>query len=130
LELEGDKRPSSFYLGHFSSSKNFDHNTKDASVFHLILGNNHKLSYFPTSTPSRHTSHHQNQSIAICWFLACKYGQPSIGGQLWTCIDFHSNFELTWHHVISPFFLYYTPLYISLIYDVFLNKNLQVFNKT
>jgi hypothetical protein len=35
LELEGDKRLSSFYLGHFSSSKNFENIIKDASIFHL-----------------------------------------------------------------------------------------------
>jgi len=37
LELEGDKRSSFFYLGHFFSSKSFDHITKDASVFHFKL---------------------------------------------------------------------------------------------
>jgi hypothetical protein len=30
--LKGDKRPSSFYLGHFSLSKKFDHITKDANI--------------------------------------------------------------------------------------------------
>jgi hypothetical protein len=35
LELEGDKRSSSFYLGHFSLSKSFDHIIKDANIFIL-----------------------------------------------------------------------------------------------
>jgi len=64
LELERDKRPSSFYLGHFSSSKVFDHITKDASIFHFKRSNSHRLNYFPTSTPSKHTSHHHNRPIA------------------------------------------------------------------
>jgi hypothetical protein len=50
LDLEGAKGPSSFYLGHFFSSKSFDHIVKDVSVFHLKLSNNHRLGYFPTST--------------------------------------------------------------------------------
>jgi hypothetical protein len=53
LELEGDRRPSFFYLGHFSSSKSFDHITKDVSVFHLELGDRRRLNYFSTSTPSK-----------------------------------------------------------------------------
>jgi hypothetical protein len=60
LELEGDKRPSSFYLGHFSLSKSFDHIRKDASFFHLKLGGCCSFNYFLTSTHSRHTSHHHN----------------------------------------------------------------------
>jgi hypothetical protein len=53
-------RFSSFYLGHFSSSKSFDHIIKDAITFHLKSGDNHRLNYFPTSTPSKHTSHHHD----------------------------------------------------------------------
>jgi hypothetical protein len=30
-------------------------------------------------------------------------GQPSISGRLWTCIDFHNNFEPTWRPLTSPF---------------------------
>jgi hypothetical protein len=84
LDLEGDKRPSSSYLGHFSSSKSFDHITKDASVFHLKSGGNRRLSCFSPSTPSKHTSHHHDRSIASCRFLTHKYGQPSTCSQLWT----------------------------------------------
>jgi len=40
------------------------------------LGGNHRLSHFPTSTPSKHTSHHHNWSIASRQFLTYKYGQP------------------------------------------------------
>jgi hypothetical protein len=104
LELEGDRRFSSFYLGHFFLSKSFDHITKDASIFHLKLGGSCRLNYFLTFTPSRHTSHHHSQSITICWFLTYKYGWPSIGSRLWTWRDFHSYFEPTWHLVTSPFF--------------------------
>jgi len=103
LELERDKMPSSFYLSHFSSSKSFNHIIKDANIFHFKLGGSHRLSYFLTSTPSRHTSHHHGRSIASRWFLTCKYGRPSIGGQLWTWRDFHSYFEPTWCLVIFPF---------------------------
>jgi hypothetical protein len=74
LELEGDKRPLSFYLGHFFSSKSFDHTTKDANVFHFKLGDSHKLSYGLTSTFSRHISHQHNWFIASHQFLTCKYG--------------------------------------------------------
>jgi hypothetical protein len=74
LELERDKMLSSFYLSHFSSSKSFNHIIKDANIFHFKLGGSHRLSYFLTSTPSRHTSHHHGRSIASRWFLTCKYG--------------------------------------------------------
>jgi hypothetical protein len=51
LELEGDRSPSPFYLGHFSSSNFFDHITKDVSVFHLELGDSYRLNYLSTSPP-------------------------------------------------------------------------------
>jgi hypothetical protein len=73
LELERVKRLSSFYLGHFFSSKSFDHITKDVSILHFKLGNSHRFSYFSTSTPSKHTSHHHGWSIASCQFLTYKY---------------------------------------------------------
>ncbi len=89
----------------FFSSKNFNHITKDASVLHLKSRGNHKFSYFLTSNSSRHTSHHHNWSIKSRQFLTYKYGRPTIGGQLWAWKDFHTYFEPTWCHVISPFFL-------------------------
>jgi hypothetical protein len=52
LEIEKAKRPSSFYLGYFVSSKDFNHITKDANTFHLKSGGGYKLSYFLISTPS------------------------------------------------------------------------------
>ncbi len=104
LEFEGDKRPLSLCFGRFSSPKSFNHITNDASIFHLKSSNNRRLNYFPTSTPSRHTSHHHSQSIASRQILTCKYGRPSTSGWLSTCIDFHSNFEPTWHLVTSPFY--------------------------
>jgi hypothetical protein len=53
------------------------------------LGNSRRLNYFRTSTPSRDTSHHHGQPIRSC--------------RLWTCIDFHNNFEPTWCHVTFSF---------------------------
>ncbi len=72
LELQGDKRPSSFYLGHFFSSKSLDHITKDANFFHFKSSDSPRLSYFLTSTPSKQTSHHQCRSIASHRFLTYK----------------------------------------------------------
>jgi hypothetical protein len=63
------KGPSCLYLSHFSLSKSFDHITKDANILHLKSNNSHRLNYFPTSTLSRHTSHHHGQSILGHQFL-------------------------------------------------------------
>ncbi len=82
--LKRTKGPSSFYFGHFFSSKSFNHITTYAIVFHLKLGDSCSLSYFPTSTPLKHTSHHHDQPIASHWFLICKYDQPSTSGRLCT----------------------------------------------
>jgi len=103
LELEGDRRLSSFYFDHFFSSKRFDHITKDANVFHLKSSNSCRLNYFPTSTLLTHTSHHHGRPIASHQFLTCKYGRPSTNGRLWTYIDFHSNFKPIWCLVTSSF---------------------------
>jgi hypothetical protein len=72
LKLERTKRPSSFYLGNLSSSKNFNHIVKVARIFHRKLGDNYRPSYFPTSTPLRHTSYHHNRLIASDQFLTWK----------------------------------------------------------
>jgi hypothetical protein len=64
--LKGTKGLHLAYLGHFFLSKSFNHITKDASVFHFKLGDSRRLSYFSTSTPSRHTSHHHGRPIASC----------------------------------------------------------------
>ncbi len=101
--LKRTKGPSSFYLGHFFSSKSFNHITTCENVFHLKLGDSCTLNYFPTSTPLKHTSHHHGQPIASCQILICKYDQPSTSAWLWTYIDFHSNFEPTWCPITSPF---------------------------
>jgi len=42
---------------------------------------------------------------------------------------FHNYFEPTWRVVTSPLFLSFTHLYISLIYDVLLNKAWHVFDE-
>jgi hypothetical protein len=51
LELERVRRPSSFCLGYFFSSKNFNYVAKDVNILHLKLGGSDRPSYFPTFTP-------------------------------------------------------------------------------
>ncbi len=119
LELERGKGPSSFYLGHFSSSKSFDHITKDVSILHFKSGNSCKLSYFLTSTLSRHTSHHHNRSIVSRQFLTYKYGQPYHKRSV---MDMERFSHLLWANLTSchfSLFLNFTPLYILVIYSVF-----------
>jgi hypothetical protein len=114
LELERAKGPSSFYLGHFSSSNFFDHITKDANILHLKSSDTCRLDHSFTSTRSKHTSHHHNQSIVSCRFLTYKYGCPTIGSQLWTWRFLH----LLWANFMSRhFFIFFnfTPSYIFLI---------------
>jgi hypothetical protein len=128
LELEGPRRPSSFYLGHFFFSKSFNHITKDASVFHLKSSGSYRLSYFPTSTPSRRTSHHHKRYIASHWFLTYKYGRPTMSGRY----GHGEIFIPTLSQLMSchfSLFLNFTPLYISLIYSVLFNKALHDFPK-
>jgi hypothetical protein len=60
-----------------------------------------RLNYFSIATCSKHTSHHDGQSIASCCLLTHEYGRPS--SRLWIWTDFPSYFEPTWHHVTSPF---------------------------
>jgi hypothetical protein len=72
LELEGPRKPSSFYLGHFSSSKFFNHITKDVSVLNFESNSSYRFSYFLTSTPLKHTSHHHGQLVASYWFFTWK----------------------------------------------------------
>ncbi len=88
--------------------KKFWSHYKGCKHLHFKLGTSHGLSYFPTSTPSIHTSHHHGRPIASHWFWTCKYGRPFTNGQLWTYIDFHGNFEPTWHPITSPFPLFYS----------------------
>jgi hypothetical protein len=42
------------------SSKSFDRITKHANILHIKLGGSCRLNYFPTSTPSKHTSHYHD----------------------------------------------------------------------
>jgi len=70
--LKRPKGPPFFCFGYFSSSKNFNYVAKDANIFHLKLGNNNRPSYFPTSTPWRHTPHHHGWPITSCWLLKWK----------------------------------------------------------
>jgi hypothetical protein len=54
LEPKRAKGPSLFYLGYFSSSKNFNYIVKDVSILHFKLGSGGRPSYFPTFTFSAH----------------------------------------------------------------------------
>jgi hypothetical protein len=92
--------PWSFFFVNF-----FDHITKDASILHLKLSGSYRLSYFPTSTPSKHTSHHHGRSIASSWFLTYKYDRPTTGSWLWAWKDFDTYFKPTWRPFTSPFSL-------------------------
>jgi hypothetical protein len=79
VELQRTRRLSSFCLGYFSLSKNFNSITKDASIFHLKSGDSDRCSYFSTSTPSKHippsprlTSYTQLVvEIKKFWYLIC-----------------------------------------------------------
>jgi hypothetical protein len=55
LELKRAIIPSSFCLCYFSSLKNFNYIAKDAIILHLKSCGDCRLSYFLTSTLSRHT---------------------------------------------------------------------------
>ncbi len=72
LELEMVRKPSSFCLGYFFSTKFFNHITKNVNIFHFKSGNNCRPSYFLISTPLGHTFHHHDRHIASGWFLTWK----------------------------------------------------------
>jgi hypothetical protein len=62
-------RPSSFCLGYFSPSKNFNYTAKDANILHLKLDDSNRSSYFLTSTPSKRTPHHHGWPPTSGWLL-------------------------------------------------------------
>jgi hypothetical protein len=66
------RKPSSFCLGYFFSTKFFNHITKNVNIFHFKSGNNCRPSYFLISTPLGHTFHHHDRHIASGWFLTWK----------------------------------------------------------
>lgn len=77
--------------------KKFQLLCKDASIFHLKLGNSHRPNYFLTSTTSTllgHTYHH-NQHVIDDWFLTWKNT-----ANLLQMINF-------WHREILTFSLIY-----------------------
>jgi len=82
-------------------SKNFNHITKDASIFHFKLSNSHRLIYFP---PFR-------TNLLSPWLTYCKqsifdmkkYNQPTISSQFFIWRGFDIYLELTWHPADSPF---------------------------
>jgi hypothetical protein len=121
LELEKVRRLS-FFTCHFFSSIFFYHIAKDVSIFHLKLGGSHKLSYFPTSTPSRHTSHPQNRSIASHWFSHINMANLSQVVDYGHGEIFIAILSLSYHFSL---FLNFILSYISLIYSVFFNKTLR-----
>jgi hypothetical protein len=49
LQFEKARRPSSLCLNYFSLTKNLNHITKDASIFHLELGSSCKPNYLGKS---------------------------------------------------------------------------------
>jgi len=104
LELERVGGPSSFCFSYFFSSKNFNHITKDANIFHLKLGGNHKPNYLLTSNLLRHTSHHHDRPYCR-WLIFDmeKYSWHITGDWFWTWRDFDIEFELTWCLINSPF---------------------------
>jgi hypothetical protein len=121
LELEQTIRLSSFYLCHLSSSKNFNHITKDTTVIHLKSGNSHRLNHFLTFTPSKHTSHHHYCSIANRQFFIW----PTYHN--WSIMNMEFFSQLLWTNLMSyhfSLFLNFTPLYIFLIYSLFFIKAL------
>jgi len=58
FEASKDLKAFLFLSWLFFSSKKFNFIANNVSILHLKLGNNGKPSYFPTSTPSKHTPHH------------------------------------------------------------------------
>ncbi len=123
------KRPSSFYLGHFSLLKILDHIIKDTNIFHIKSNNSHKLSYFPQLPPfqTHFTSYRPIYLQAIdFWHVnmanlaqAVEYGHGKIFTTTLNQLDVLS---------LLPFPLFYC-LYITLIYGMFLNKALWVFDE-
>jgi hypothetical protein len=70
-------------------TKKFNHIEKATSILNLKSGGSHKLSYFSTSTLSRHTFHLHNQLIASDQFLIWKkYYRPTTSDQFLTWIGF------------------------------------------
>jgi len=67
LELEGAKKPSSFYLSHFSLSKWFYPITKDANVLHLESDNSWEFwgrgGHMDEETKSRKQTRYRGQQI-------------------------------------------------------------------
>jgi hypothetical protein len=55
--FKGPKGPPFVCVNYFSSLKNPNYITKNASIFHLKSSNSNRSCYFPTSSPSRHTFH-------------------------------------------------------------------------
>jgi hypothetical protein len=71
--IQSLKRPNGFpffCISYFSSVKKFNHMA--ISILHLKLSGNHRLNYFPISTPSKHISHLHDQLIASGQFLIWK----------------------------------------------------------
>ncbi len=99
LELERAKGPSSFYLGHFSSSKNSI--TLQRMQTFSILSWAVTIGLATSQLPPLHDT----PPITMCQFFTYKFGQPIVGSQLRTWKDFHNYFEPTWHPIISPFSL-------------------------
>ncbi len=117
-------KPSSFYLDHLPSSKNFNHITMDTNVFHLKLGDNHRFNHFPTftfqNTPPINTIN-LLQTINFWHINIVDLSQVVSYGH-------EKFFTVTLNQIMSyhlSLFLNFTPLYICLIYGMFFNKAFQ-----
>jgi hypothetical protein len=105
-----------FWLPFFS--KNLNHTAKDVSIFHPKLGGNRRPNYFPTSIPSRHTSHQHGRPIANGRFLTWR----TMANLLQAINFWHAKFLTSCKFSL---FLFRIPLYIFQIYNVVMNKVLQ-----
>jgi hypothetical protein len=105
--------------------KKFNHITKDASLFHLKLGDSCKVIYFPNSHPFR-------MHLPSSWPTYCKQSIFDMEKYNWPLQWSIFDMETFWHLVCSnltsckfSLFFFLIPLYIFQIYDVFINKILQ-----
>jgi hypothetical protein len=105
--------------------KKFQSHCKNTNIFHLKSSGSHRPSYFPTSAPSRHTSHLHGQPIASGWFLTWRNTTDLLQASI---LDAKRFWHLFWTNLMScnfSLFLFLIPLYIFQIYSVFINKVLQ-----
>ncbi len=103
LKLESDKGSSFFYLGYFSSSKNLNHITKNASILHLKLGNYYKPN-LPAlqNTPPITTA--DLLQVVNFW-----HGEIQLTYSKWSIFDLEKFWHLVWTHLMSCKFSIHFP---------------------